>query len=90
MQAYIPVFERPMLKDPRFQSNNHAKVQSYLKREDEEKGRRRGWRRRRKKQVLKVWTHLLWLEASHWGLFPKLQNWSSLIDFNYLKTMLRG
>lgn len=42
MQAYIPVFERPMLKDPRFQSNNHAKVQSYLKREDEEKGEEEG------------------------------------------------
>lgn len=38
MQAYIPVFERPRLKDHRFQSNNHAKVQSYLKRADEEKG----------------------------------------------------
>lgn len=57
------------------------------------RGRRKEWRRkkkRKKKQVLKVWTHLLWLEASHCGLFPKLQNWSSLIDFNYLKTMLRG
>lgn len=37
MQAYIPVFERPRLNDPRFQRNNQAKVQSYVKRADEEK-----------------------------------------------------
>lgn len=37
MQAYIPVLERPRLKDPRFQSHNQAKVRSYLKRAEEEK-----------------------------------------------------